>query len=274
MFYIWIYDGILYVYALSLLFYFSDFIHPNQRAKHIGTGLLIFVWILQSVFFVTRMMEQQAFPLFSMFETLLFFSWLMVSTSLILNLLMRMDLVLLFINAIGFAALALNLFSDQQAAPTLSGWNVQDELLFVHISLAFMSYAAFVVSAIFALFYLFLHWRLKSKKWSKFLHRLPSLDRLERFSFRLVMIGLPLLFLSLLLGIVWILLTDSFSLWLDAKVINSLFILLAYGFYMYKRIHHLSGPKLVIYNLAAFLFVFINYFISNYVSVFHQWIWS
>lgn len=274
MFNIWMYDGMLYIYALSLLFYFSDFLYTNRRNKQIGTGLLIFVWVLQTIFFIVQIVEQKGFPLLSMFETLLFFSWLMVSASLILNLLLQMDLILLFVNTVGFAALALNLFSDQQAAPTLSAWNVQDELLFVHISLAFISYAAFVVSAIFSLFYLFLHWKLKSKKWSQIMRRLPSLDRLELISFRLIVVGVPLLFLSMTLGIVWIVLTKNMSLWLDPKVINSIFILLAYSFYLFQRIHHLSGARLVLYNLAAFMFVVANYFISNYVSKFHQWIWT
>ncbi|MGO4376255.1 cytochrome C assembly protein, partial [Paenibacillus sp. MCAF20] len=33
-----LYDAILYVYALSLLFYFSDFMNASRKAKRIGTG--------------------------------------------------------------------------------------------------------------------------------------------------------------------------------------------------------------------------------------------
>jgi HemX protein len=46
----WLYDAILYIYALSLLFYFSDFARANRSVKRMGTGLLSFVWVLQTVY--------------------------------------------------------------------------------------------------------------------------------------------------------------------------------------------------------------------------------
>ncbi len=46
----WLFDAMIYMYALSLLFYFSDFANANRSAKRMGTGLLLFVWVLQTAY--------------------------------------------------------------------------------------------------------------------------------------------------------------------------------------------------------------------------------
>lgn len=81
----WIYDAIIYTYALSLLFYFSDVVGMNRKAKRMGTGFLIFVWVLQTVFMAVRMVRHQDVPVFSSFEFMLLFSWLLVTVSLIIS---------------------------------------------------------------------------------------------------------------------------------------------------------------------------------------------
>ena len=46
----WLFDAMIYMYALSLLFYFSDFANASRSAKRMGTGLLLFVWVLQTAY--------------------------------------------------------------------------------------------------------------------------------------------------------------------------------------------------------------------------------
>lgn len=81
----WIYDAIIYTYALSLLFYFSDTVGRNRRAKRMGTGLLVFVWVLQTIFLVVRIIRHQDVPIISSFEFMFLFSWLLVTASLAIN---------------------------------------------------------------------------------------------------------------------------------------------------------------------------------------------
>ncbi len=271
----WMYDAIIYIYALSLLFYFSDFAGHNRRAKRMGTGLLIFVWVLQTIFFIVRMVGQRQMPILSMFDILFFFSWLLVTASLLLNRFFRVDLFVFFVNVIGFSVLALNFFSDPNVVPSLSYWNINDELLFIHISLAVCSYAAFAVGAVFAGMYLFLHRQLKSKHWGATMKRMPSLEKMDRYAYLMVVTGVPLLILSLSLGLVWVVLIGDIRLLLDPKVLNSLLILAIYGYYLIRRITLRSpGYRLAQWNLAAFAVVVVNFIISNFYSAFHQWIWG
>jgi HemX protein len=270
----WMYDIIIYIYALSLLFYFSDFVSKNMRTKRMGTGLLTFVWLLQTIFFIVRWFGDMQKPFYTMFDVLFFFAWTLVTLSLILNLLFRMDLLVFFVNVLGFSVLALNFFSNPNVSPSLSHWKIEDELLFIHISFAVLSYVAFAVSGILSGMYLFLHRMLKKKKWSITMQRLPSLDKIEQYTSYAVVLGTPLLILSLSLGIVWIILIGDYSLLLDIKVLNSFLIIAAYGFYLVQRYSFKApGKTCAIWNLGALVVVAINFIISNYVSGFHQWIW-
>lgn len=270
----WIYDAVIYVYALSLICYFSDLIQKNRRAQQAGTGLLVFVWLLQFTFFIVLTMETNSWSLFSMFETLFLLSWLVATIGIIIQWRLKAGLLALFIHLLNFFILILNMLADFRTPTFFSGWEIQDGLLFVHIVFALGSYAVFLVAAILSGVYLFLHHRLKLKKWTATVKRLPGLGTIDKYAFRLVMLAFPMLILSVVLGIVWILLVGETPLLLDPKVLNSLLILAAYAYYVILRwTHHTAGYKLAIWNLAAFASVIINYFLSNYISEFHQWIW-
>jgi HemX protein len=269
----WMYDAIIYIYALSLLFYFSDFASANRSAKRMGTGLLVFVWVLQTVYLVTGLPVRRDIGI-SMFDTLFMFAWLLVGVSLLINRFIRVELFVFFANVIGFAVLALDVFSNPKVIPTLGEWKISDELLFIHITLAIGSYAAFVAAAIFSGMYLFLHRQLKSKHWTITMKRLPSLEKIDRYMYGAVITGTPLLILALSLGIVWIVLQGNASLLLDAKVINSFVVLAAYAYYLFLRGSlRVTGRALSIWNLAAFGVVMLNFIVSNLFSAFHRWIW-
>ncbi|MDF2962764.1 MAG: cytochrome assembly protein [Paenibacillus sp.] len=268
----WLYDAIIYIYALSLLFYFSDFVGSNRSAKRMGAGLLSFVWVLQTFYLIYSLIEHNRADAYSMFETLFMLSWLLVTVSLIVNRFFRMELFVFFVNVIGFAVLALNFFSNPKVSPTLASWKISDELLFIHITLSIGSYTAFAVAAVFSGMYWFLHRQLKEKKWSKLMQRLPSLDKTDQYAYVSVIIGAPLLLLGLSLGVVWIVIEGDMRLLFDPKVINSWFVLLAYGFYLFQRLMiKTPGDRLALWNLAAFIIMALNVVFANFYSSFHQW---
>jgi HemX protein len=270
----WLLDAILYMYALSLLFYFTDVAHANRKAKRVGTGLLSFVWVLQTAYLAVNVYGHRSSWVFSGSETLFLFSWLLVTISLLMSRVFRIELLVFFINVFGFGVLALNLFSNPRVSPTLQSWNVSDELLFLHVTLAIGSYAAFLVAAVLSGMYLFLHRRLKEKNWSPTMKRLPSLEKMDHYAYVAVIIGAPLLLLALALGVVWIALDGDRQLFFDPKVVNTLFVLAAYVFYLFqRRALRLEGTKLAAWNLAAFVIVVVNFIVTDLVSGFHDWIW-
>ncbi len=266
----WFFDAMLYIYALSLLFTFSDFIQRNPRAKRTGTGLLVVVWLMQTLFLVTQLVYSGRMLSFSIFDSLFLFSWLLIALSILLTLLMRIEFVLFLVSLAGFIVAAIASFDHNYVTPIAARWEVGDELLFIHVSLAVSSYAAFFYSAVFSGMLLFLHTGLKKKQYSVTIRRMPSLDRIQRYASRAVIVGTPLLLLSLILGIVWIILEREWGLLLDVKVISSIFILMIYGIYLWRLIAaKTTWPRLAILNLGAFAVVFLNYMTSSWLSNFH-----
>ncbi|NOU91004.1 cytochrome C assembly protein [Paenibacillus sp. LMG 31460] len=271
----WLFDAMIYMYALSLLFYFSDFANANRSAKRMGTGLLLFVWVLQTAYLGINLYGHLTEWAFARSDVLFMFSWLIVTISLLINRFFRIELFVFFVNVLGFAILALNVFGNPNVTPIKPDWNINDELLFIHITLAIGSYVAFSIAAIFSGMYVFLHKMLKAKKFSQTVMRLPSLEKIEHYTYLSVIIGAPLLLMALSLGVVWVVLEGDRNLLYDPKVINSFFVLAAYAFYLFQQHSmRISGNKLAAWNLAAFLIVVLNFVVSNLVSGFHGWIWS
>lgn len=266
----WIYDLTIFLYAASVLFYFHDFLHRNQKANRIAFGLLAVVWIFQTAFFISQMSAKEYFPVLTLFETLFFYSWILVTLSLIINYFFRIDLLVFFTNVIGFAVLTFSMFVQSPATPQPEG--VTSELLFIHIMLAMFSYAAFSLSMIGSSMFLIMHNMLKQKRWSPMMHRLPSLEKLEVFAHRMNMMGVPLLLLSIILGAIWghIVLHGSF--WLDPKVWMSVLVLMFYSFWLYKRITNAwQGRKLATWNVIACVALIINFLLTD-LSRFHYWL--
>ncbi|WCN38529.1 cytochrome C assembly family protein [Aneurinibacillus uraniidurans] len=267
-----IYDAIIYIYACSILLYFADFINRSRKVNRTAFWLLAVVWALQSVFFGISMMEKEYFPVLTLFETLFFYSWILVTMSLVINYFFRIDLLVFFTNVIGFSVLTINFFANQHASPMVAE-RLTSELLFIHVSIAFVSYGAFSLSFIFSLMYLVEDRMLKQKMWNKWLHRLPGLGLLDLYSYRLNMAGVPLLLLAIILGAIWAHLKVAGDFWIDPKVLMSIGVLIAYSLYLYQRVTYgWGGRKLSLWNVGAFMLVLINYLISGSVSSFHQWL--
>jgi ABC-type transport system involved in cytochrome c biogenesis permease subunit len=83
-------------------------------------------------------------------------------------------------------------------APALaSAW------VWVHIALAMVGVAAFVFNFAGAVMYLLQERQLKAKRPGAFYYRLPSLETLDRLTFRTLALGFPFLTTGLVLGAIW-----------------------------------------------------------------------
>lgn len=267
------FDSILYLYALSLLFYFSDLFGKNRGASRVGEWLLLFVWLLQSAYASAHIYLHKFVQSFTMAETFFLFTWVLVTVTLAINRFIKLQMLVFFVNVFGFAVLALQVFSRSTMVPAHPVWKMSDELLFIHITLSIGSYAMFVVAAVLSGLYLFLHRQLKGKQWTTFMKRLPSLEKLDGYAYMAVIIGAPMLLLALSLGIVWLLLSGGTVYLSDLKVLNSVIVLGAYAWYIALHLtSRAPGHKLALWNLIAFGVVLVNFMISNFLSGFHQWI--
>ncbi|MFJ5670292.1 cytochrome c biogenesis protein [Bacillus safensis] len=263
-------EATILIYALSVLFYFIDFLQHNRKAGKMAFWLLSIVWLLQTVYMFYIMMETDRFPVLNVAEGLYFYTWVLVTLSLVLAKVLRVEFIVFFTNVIGFSMMAIHTFtpSDLHSAE-LSG-KLTSELLVIHITMAILSYGAFSLSFAFSLLYLFQYRLLKKKKWGKWLLRIEDLSKLDHMAYVLNIIGVPMLLLSLILGIIWAYISYDTLYWTDAKVLGSFIMLFLYGFYLYIRlVRNMQGKIVALWNAASFLVLMINYFLLGSLSTFH-----
>ncbi|WP_123041310.1 cytochrome C assembly family protein [Cohnella candidum] len=267
----WLTDAVLYVYALSLLFFASDAASGSRSARKAGTGLLVFVWVLQTIFLILLLIQRFSVAELSLKDFLFFVSWLLVSLSFLVNRWLRAELLVLFVNVVGFAVLAMNLLQRPHRNFVLSSWEAAKRLLVVHIGLITVSFAVLTVAAILGGMYLFLHERLKKKRWTPVLSRMPSLELIDRYAFRAGLIGVPLLFLSLSTGTAALLLDGRARSLLDEKVLLSFAAGILYVVYLLRRTASGDdGTKVARWNLIGYALLVAAFF-ANSVSAFHRW---
>lgn len=266
-----LYDLMTGIYAVVVVLYFLDFLAHNVYLNRVAFGLLAVVWGLQTSFFLTRMTEVGYVPLLTTFETTLFFSWLLITFSLVVNYFYKIDLFAFFTNLFGFGMVVFDLFTKDISGGV--GSYLQGDLLVLHITLAFLGYAAFLMSFIFSVMYLLQSKLLREKRWNHTFRRLPALDKLDSFTYRLIVLGFPLLLTAMVIGVNWYYVVFGTVLVWDAKPMVSVVLLAFYIAWLYFRNSSgWSGRKLAWWNVASFGLVVINYlFVGTFFSGFHNW---
>src|SRR5437899_12544988 len=109
------------------------------------------------------------------------------------------------LSVLGAFVLPVALVFSLQSMPTrpLIGPALSGAWLWVHIGLALIGIAAFVLNFAGAVMYLLQERALKAKRPGTFYYRLPSLETLDRLTYRTLALGFPFLTTGLLLGALW-----------------------------------------------------------------------
>lgn len=260
------------LYATSVLLYFIDFLQRNRKANQIAFWLLVFVWGLQTVFLILFMYTTGRFPVLTVAEGLYFYTWVLVSLSLFFNRFLKFDFIVFFTNVLGFIIFVIFTFTPMEFRSDVIVGKLYSELLLIHIVMAFIAYGALSISSVFSLLYLIQYNLLKKKRWGERLVRIPDLSKLEKASYILNLIGVPILFMSLVLGLQWAFLKITDVKWYDAKIIGSYIVLLSYCAYLYLFVKKkMYGRSLAMWNAGSFLVILINFFLFGQLSSFHFW---
>ncbi len=266
----WIYELIILIYAVAIIGYFIDFIQQNRKVNRLAFWSLSMVWILQTVFLFRNLLGEEDFPIQTIYDGLYFYAWILITFSLIINRIFRVDFFVFFTNVVGFFIMVLHIFTKIQQSPTVNEIDFASEMLITHITLALLSYGIFTLSFIFSIMYILQYRLLKQKKWNSRLKRLGDLNQLERFSFFAILMGLPILLIAILLGVIWGYTSNEVFFWYDIKTIGSFAVLIVYGVFLFIRVGRgIQGKKIATLNIYAFLFLLVNYFLFSTLSNFH-----
>jgi HemX protein len=264
----WLDDATGVLYAASLVLLFVDAIQPRRPLNRAALVLLFMVFILQTALLWERFVALDSLPVYSPADAMRLAAWLVVAVALSVNTWFRTDLVLFFVNVVGFAWV---LFSNFSASAAVVGVRHGGDLLVLHVTLALLSYVAFAFAFAFSLLYLVQDTLLREKQWRGWYFRLPSLERLDRWAFRCAAVGVPLLLAAIVLGILWGHIVLGRWLWWDAKPVVTWVLWLAYGAYVLARIRSgWGGRPLAWLNVICFGGVVLNFLVVGSLSWFHR----
>lgn len=266
-----LYEFMVVLYAIGIIFYFIDYFYKQVKIRRYAFWLISTVWVLQTLFFLLYIVETKRFPILSLADGIYFYAWLLVTLSIILHCIVKVDLPVFFINVLGFIFVTIHLFVPERTENSLIE-SLESEMLFIHISFAIISYAAYTLSFVFSVLYLILYRILKEKKISKLWSRLPDLNQMGNWMTYSILVGVPIMLISLLLGLEWAFLKlDSLSL-LDMKIVVSFIITFVYFIILIlNRSKKLTGLNYAWVQIYAFLLVIINFFLGSKLSNFHIW---
>ena len=217
------------------------------------------------------MWKDRIAPIFTLYDFLFMFAFILVIASLVMCFLKKSEFAVLLLSVIGFCVFVLNhLWFDFSNDP-MSTWQGVHGLLVFHIILANLSVVSFTVAAVFAVMYLFLHKKLKDKKWNDTVRRLPSLEMMDKYSYYGMVTGLPLLSVSLIVAVLSIVAEGRLELLLDSKVVTtfvglSIFIL----YFVKRRTKKNSGVVISRWALIGYAVIIINLLLNSW-SKFHWW---
>ncbi|WP_186576242.1 cytochrome C assembly family protein [Aquibacillus kalidii] len=265
-----LHEIILIIYGISVMGYFIDFIQRNQKANRLAFWSLTMVWILQTIFLLYQVISRLEFPVFSFYDGLFFYAWILVTFSLLINRFFKVDFLVFFTNVLGFFIMLMHIVTKVGMNGSNKGVELVNELLIAHITLALVSYGFFTLSFVFSIMFLLQYRLLKVKKGYKWIKRLGDLEGMDRLSFRTITFGVPMLLISMILGIVWAYSSGAEFYWYDIKTIGSIIVLFVYTAYLYMRIGKgYRGKSISIINSGAFLFLLTNFFLFSTLSNFH-----
>jgi ABC-type transport system involved in cytochrome c biogenesis permease subunit len=256
------------VTLLYLLLFFAHVLHFAMR-KEKRERILSAIWIilygtlaLHTVGIILRWIESYRLgighaPLSNFYESLIFYAWcvsliVIVMKKRLSSPVLTMMASLIALVLMGYASISPSVEKNiQPLMPAL-----QSNWLHIHVATCFIAYAAFAISFVCGLLYLF-----KGKGGI-----IPAQDTLEETNYRSVMIGFPMLSAGILTGAVWANYAwGSYWSW-DPKETWSLITWIVYALYLHARfVKGWKGRRIAVLSVIGFLSVIFTYFGVNFV---------
>jgi cytochrome c-type biogenesis protein CcsB len=190
-------------YALSGAGFATERAGLHGRLAQWASLLLGIGAALQTGDLLMRGIQAGNIPVMNFGQSLVFLAWLTALAGLVVIVRLRMPVIGVYVAPIVFVVLALEAATMRQARLTMPQ-SLRSAWLPVHVTLALLGYALFVLAAGVSLVYLVYEKRLKAKR--PLLpsdERTPSLEKLDRINYRLLGWGFLMLSLAIVTGAIW-----------------------------------------------------------------------
>ena len=229
------------------------------RPGRINFFAILAGFAFQTAFLYLRGKAEGSCPLNSLFDVLIFQSWSLVLTYLIVGPAYRLSLLGAFTAPVALTLMLIALIAPiEQAVVRRPGINPWVES---HAALSLIAYGAFGLSSVAGIMYLIQERQLKSRKASSLLYNLPPINALAAAIGRLMGFGLVLLTISFTAGFISQMPVNTVKFW------ASVAIWVAYGaMILMSRIHSLAPRRLAELSIAVFAIALITLPGIHYLS--------
>jgi len=277
---------------ISLILYWTNLAFTKFNIIYKSAQLCIF--ITNSCLFVsllTRWITQGYFPLSNLYESLLFLTWCITFTHIILeyqnrNIIIGAISTPINLFIISFASFSLPI-DMQKASPLVPA--LRSNWLMMHVTIMMISYAALIIGSLLSILFLIISTdqnisikgsSIKQKnKLYKIndnsivfnqkinINKLTLLESLDNLSYRTIGLGFPLLTIGIIAGAVWA--NEAWGAYWswDPKETWALITWLIFASYLHSRFtKSWSGKKPAILASVGFLVVWICYLGVNFLG--------
>jgi ABC-type transport system involved in cytochrome c biogenesis permease subunit len=150
--------------------------------------------------------------------------------------------------------------AGQEASKYLLPQNLQSWLAAMHLFLAIVGEALFIIASCAGIMFVMQNSLLKNKKISKMSRLLPSLNDLDRINHICLLCGFPILSVGIIVGAVFAELNWKTGWLADPKVIWTFAGWIIYGFLLHQRLAiGWKGYRMAVMSGAAFILLLLSY---------------
>lgn len=196
-----LFDLALLAYLSATVLALAHLIQRREVSYRAASLLTQAAWVIHTLALVVRGIELNRPPLSTLAEAMSVVSWAAVLFTLWAERQYQVKVlsafVLPLVTVLGVSAAWLPPGFTDLAPALRSAW------IWVHVILAMLGISAFVLNFVGGVMYLLQERQLKTKRPGVLYYRLPSLETLDRLTYRTLTLGFPFLTLGLFLGALW-----------------------------------------------------------------------
>jgi HemX protein len=257
------------IYGVSMIYSVFLWRKGFRHHEHVSYFLLLAACGLHSLAMLQRGFSINRCPVNNLFEATMFFTWATTLAYLAVGWLPRLRFVGAFASpvlfAVGVFALMPSLDPPHGPRPEFTG-----ALASMHATMILLAYGAFGLGAVAATMFLMQQHDLKMHKLRAVLSLMPSIQRLDVVTSRVLLVGFVLLTFGLAAG-GHLQRPEGVTYWRDAKVLWSavLWVLCA-GLLFARWRFVLTGRRFAVGVISVFVFILLTFWVTNLLSPLHH----
>lgn len=258
------------LYLTVLIVYGYDFLNEKSFLYNSKRLFLFLTLLIHLIFLLLRTVEFDHPPITTKFEIFSVLAFAIGFSYFVLELLtdVRGTGAFIILFSLIFQTVSSFFIEHNYIVPEV----LRNRLLGLHVISALLGYSGITISAVYGLLFIQLYRNLKENKFGIIFNRLPSLEVLEKLSFKSAVIGFVLLTIAITIGIIWLPQAFPNFSYFDPKLVSTAFVWIIYGAGISaKFLTNWYGKKVIIFSLGGFVAAMVSLVLTTFLSsTFHS----